>query len=92
MSLRPPNVTWTVPELNQGLGGEKPVTNRLNHGKAPFLDNLINPQTVLRCAGSCACVNLPQRRGLLAVEGRRWWETGRIGNGGRGNRSYRKRR
>lgn len=37
MPLCPPNVTWTVQGLNQGLGGEKPVTNRLNHGQVPLL-------------------------------------------------------
>lgn len=76
--LCPPNVTWTVPGLNQGLGGEKPVTNRLNHCKAPFLANLINPQTLLRCAGSCAYIttNLPQPHGLMALQRRRWWDKG----------------
>jgi len=55
--------------------------------RSPFLANLINPQTLLRCVGSCAYItaNLPQQRGLLALELRRWWEKGRIGNGGRGN-------
>jgi hypothetical protein len=79
----PPKVTWTDQGTNQGLGGDKPVTNRLNQGKAPFLVNLINPQTLLRCVGSCAYItpNLPQPHGLLALERRRWWEKGRIGNG-----------
>lgn len=53
----------------------------------PLLANLINTQALLRSVGLCAYItaNLPQRRDLLALERRRWWETGRIGNGARGN-------
>jgi hypothetical protein len=33
-TLSTTNLTWTDPESNQGLRGERPATNRLSHGTA----------------------------------------------------------
>jgi hypothetical protein len=37
-TLSTTNPTWTDPELNPGLRGERPATNRLSHGTALLSD------------------------------------------------------
>jgi hypothetical protein len=60
-TLSTANPTWTDPATNSGLRGDRPATNRLNHGTAKYSGHAIYNMLKWR---SCCCT---MQQGILGV-------------------------
>jgi hypothetical protein len=68
-TLSTTNRTWTDPRSNPGPRGERPATNRLSHGTATLVLNLI---LILWEGKASEAMELSNKAVLRDVIGRRW--------------------